>query len=327
VEILIYGGGGVGLGTASCLLKAGVKVVILARPETTCLLRKKGLSRAGIFGSTFARAGSFGAVNSLGDVLDARFDYVLVCVKSFDSEQAAQDLYERRHLLKPPGRIVLFQNGWGNAQVFSRLFPEKAVYNARVITGFTRPEKNQVEVTVHADAIHVGSLYSTSTEEIAPLCAAITAGDIPCKAVPDIEKDLWAKMLFNCPLNAVGAVFGVSYGALGEHEQTRHIMEMVVRETFQVMDAAGYSTYWRSPEEYLDEFYRDLIPITGRHYSSTLQDLSAGKRTEIDALNGAIIKLGQAHRISVPANEILYSMIKYLESQSHLSASKEGCSQ
>jgi 2-dehydropantoate 2-reductase len=242
-------------------------------------------------------------------------------VKSFDSEQAAQDLYESKHLLKPSGRIVLFQNGWGNAQVFSLLFPENAVYNARVITGFTRPEENCVEVTVHADAIHVGSLYTTSTAEVTPLCEAIAAGDIPCEAVPDIEKDLWAKMLFNCPLNAVGAVFGVSYGALGEHEQTRHIMEMIVRETFQVMDAAGYATYWRSPEEYLHKFYRDLIPLTARHYSSTLQDLQAGKRTEIDALNGAIIKLGQAHRVSVPTNEVLYSMIKYLESQPHLSKS------
>jgi 2-dehydropantoate 2-reductase len=319
VQILIYGGGAVGLGAASCLLKAGAQVVILARAETTRLLKEKGLYRTGIFGSTFARAGSFSAVNSLRDVPNRQFDYVLVCVKSFDSDQAAQDLYGSKHLLRQRGRVVLFQNGWGNAQVFSRLFPGKVVYNARVITGFARPEKNHVDVTVHADAIHIGSLYSTNTEEVTPLCEAVTAGDIPCEAIPDIEKDLWAKMLFNCPLNAVGAVFGVSYGVLGEYEQTRHIMEMVVREIFQVMDAAGYSTYWRSPEEYLDKFYRDLIPLTARHYSSTLQDLRAGKRTEIDALNGAIIKLGQAHRIGVPANGILYSMIKYLESQPNLS--------
>jgi 2-dehydropantoate 2-reductase len=319
VQILIFGGGAVGLGVASCLLKAGAQVVILARPETTRLLKEKGLSRTGIFGSTFARAGSFGAVNSLGDVPNVQFDYVLVCVKSFDSEQAAQDLYESKHLLGQSGRVILFQNGWGNAQVFSRLFPEQVVYNARVITGFTRPKKNHVDVTVHADAIHVGSLYTADTTEVTPLCEAIAAGDIPCEAVPDIERDLWAKMLFNCPLNAVGAVFGVSYGALGEHEQTRHVMEMVVREIFQVMGAAGYSTYWSSPEEYMLKFYRDLIPLTARHYSSTLQDLRAGKRTEIDALNGAIIKLGQAHQISVPANEVLYSMIKYLESQPHLS--------
>jgi 2-dehydropantoate 2-reductase len=286
VEILIYGGGAVGLGMASCLLKASAQAVILARPETVRLLNEKGLSRTGIFGGAFAPAGIFGAVSSLNDVSDEQFDYVLVCVKSFDSEQAAQDLYENRHLLKQSGRIVLFQNGWGNAQVFSRHFPEGAVYNARVITGFTRPEKNCVEVTVHADAIHIGSLYSTNTAATTPLCEAIKAGDIPCQAVPDIEKDLWAKMLFNCPLNAVGAVFGVPYGALGEHERTRHIKEMIVREIFEVMDAAGYATYWRSPEEYLPKFYHDLIPLTARHYSSTLKTCRPEKGQKSMPLTG-----------------------------------------
>jgi 2-dehydropantoate 2-reductase len=122
-------------------------------------------------------------------------------------------------------------------------------------------------------------------------------------------------MLFNCPLNSLGAIFGVPYGALGESEQAKQIMGMIVREIFLVMQAAGYSTYWDSPEEYLVKFYADLVPLTARHHSSTLQDLRAGKRTEIDALNGAIVELGHAHHVSVPANEIVYRMIKFLEAQ------------
>jgi 2-dehydropantoate 2-reductase len=184
-----------------------------------------------------------------------------------------------------------------------------------VITGFIRPEKNHVDITVHADAIHIGSLYSRSIEKIVSLGEAVATGGIPCEAVSDIERSLWAKMLFNCPLNSLGAIFGVPYGALGESEQAKQIMEMIVREIFLVTKAAGYSTYWDSPEEYLAKFYSDLIPLTAKHHSSTLQDLQAGKRTEIDALNGAIVELGKTHHVSVPGNEIVYWMVKFLEGQ------------
>ena len=80
MQVLIYGGGAVGLGLASCLLKAGQEVVILARPGTARLLRQNGLIRTGIFGRAVGRAGSFSAVSSLAEVKGVRFDQVLVCV-------------------------------------------------------------------------------------------------------------------------------------------------------------------------------------------------------------------------------------------------------
>ena len=315
MRALIYGGGAVGLGIASCLLKAGQEVLICAREKTAALLRREGLIRTGMFGAVAARGGSFEAVSSLVEVSNKKFDYILVCTKSFDSEPAAEDIHAHRNLLKDGGCIVLFQNGWGNAEIFTRLFSRETIYNARVITGFVRPKLNQVDITVHADAIHIGNLYSTDTAQIIPLCEAIAQGDIPCKAVSAIEKDLWAKMLFNCPLNALGAVFGVAYGTLGENEGTKKIMEMIISEVFLVMKAGKYSTYWHAPEEYIKLFYKELIPRTAEHYASTLQDLQAGKRTEIDALNGAIVALGEKYGVSVPANEIVYQMIKFMETQ------------
>jgi 2-dehydropantoate 2-reductase len=313
MRVLIYGGGAVGLGIASCLLKTGQEVTIVARPETVDLLNREGLIRSGIFGAAAAELGSFDAVFSLDQVPTWPFDHILVCTKSFDSEYAAQDIHAHPDLLAEGGCIVLFQNGWGNAEVFTRFFAVETVYNARVITGFMRHAKNQVQVTVHAEAIHVGSLYTRDTARVEPLCEAIAGGDIPCQATPEIGKDLWAKMLFNCPLNALGAVLGVTYGALGESEWTRAIMELIVREIFVVMRAAGYATHWELAEEFLVKFYADLLPRTAEHYSSTLQDLRAGKRTEVDALNGAIVALGKRYGIPVPANAIVYGMVQFLE--------------
>jgi 2-dehydropantoate 2-reductase len=314
MEALIYGGGAVGLGIASCLVKAGQEVAICAREETTSLLRQEGLIRTGMFGSVSIKGSDCEAVSSLDEVSN-KFDYILVCTKSFDSEPAAEDISAHRDMLKERGCLVLFQNGWGNTEIFTRLFPQETVYNARVITGFVRPQLNQVDITVHADAIHIGNLYSPDTATVIPLCKAIAQGDIPCIAVSEIEKDLWAKMLFNCPLNALGAIFGVPYGTLGERAESRKIMEQIIREVFAVIKAGGYSTYWQTPEEYSTLFYKELIPRTAEHHASTLQDLQAGKRTEIDALNGAIVELGKKHGVAVPANETVYHMIKFMECQ------------
>jgi 2-dehydropantoate 2-reductase len=313
MRLLIYGGGAVGLGIASCLLKAGQEVVILARPETARRLREEGLFRTGIFGDAMAAGHSFLTISTPAELPPGRFDAILVCTKSFDTEQAAREIHAHQARLGQPDCVVLLQNGWGNAEIFARYLPRQSIFNGRVITGFIRSAPNRVEVTVHAAAIHIGSLYAGNLDQVAPLCRAITAGDIPCRPVPDIEKDLWAKMLFNCPLNPLGAVLGVSYGVLGTSDHTRKVMEQIIREIFEVMQAGGYHTYWPQPQAYLAHFFDELIPRTAEHYASTLQDLRAGKRTEIDALNGAIVRLGARYGLAVPANETAYRLVKFLE--------------
>ena len=317
MNVLIYGGGAVGLGLGSCLIKAGVVVDILARPDTVSLLRGKGLVRSGIFGPFTAAPSAFGAYVSLDEIASATYDHVLVCTKAYDSEHAACDLAAHPELVRGAD-IVLCQNGWGNAERFCARFAEERVYNARVITGFYRPDKNHTQVTVHADAVHIGSLFHDSVRGLEPLARAISAGDIPCQVTDAIEKDLWAKMLYNCALNPLGAIFDVTYGTLGEWSHTRAIMERIVDEIYAVMDASGYRTHWDTPGAYLALFYDTLIPPTASHRSSMLQDIQAKKRTEIDALNGAVIALGREHGIPVAGNAVVYDMVKFLEERNQM---------
>ena len=120
-------------------------------------------------------------------------------------------------------------------------------------------------------------------------------------------------MLYNCALNPLGAILDVPYGALALHELTRIIMNQIVREVFGVIGAAGYRTHWNSPERFLDVFYNKLVPDTAEHKSSTLQDIKTGKKTEIDALNGAVIQLAEKHGIDVPYNRFAYNTVKFIE--------------
>ena len=315
MRVLIYGGGAVGLGLASCLLKSKVQVYIIAREKTVRSLQKDGLIRTGIFGKYHAGPSKFNCNTSLNEIDRQTFDYILLCTKSFDSYQAAKDLHEHKSLFSERTKVVLFQNGWGNAEAFTSFFDKETIYSARVITGFQRYKPNEVEITVHADSIHIGSLFGAGLSVVQDLADAINNGGIPCQTTDRIGKDIWAKMLYNCALNPLGAILDVPYGTLAEHESTRNIMNVIVEEVFAVMKKAGYETHWESVKDFLEVFYGKLVPDTAEHKSSTLQDLKAKKPTEIDALNGAVIGLAEKFGIPVPCNSIVYNIIKFIEAQ------------
>ena len=312
MRALIYGGGAVGLGLASCLLKSGIQVGIVTRNNTVKALQAEGLKRTGIFGDFFANPSQFDCYSTLEEIANI-YDYILVCTKSFDSPEAARDLFQHKSLFDEKTKIVLFQNGWGNAEAFLSFFEQEIVYNARIITGFQRTKPSEVKITVHADSIHIGSLFGADLSCVKKLSETINSGDIPCEITPDVVKDIWAKMLYNCALNPLGAILDVPYGELAEEEFTRSIMNGIIEEVFDVMIKAGYETHCKSATDFLDIFYSKLVPSTAAHKSSTLQDIEAKKPTEIEALNGAVIKLAKKFEISVPCNSVVYNVIKFIE--------------
>ncbi len=315
MNILLYGAGAVGLGLASCLLKAGKHVDQIGRGDTVAALKQNGLERTGLFGDFTAAPDSFGAYASLSELPKNNYDFLLVCTKSFDTRTSAEQIAAIPFLKNALTPIVLCQNGWGNAEIFAEHFPKDRIKSGRVITGFRRPHKYQVDITVHADAIHLGSLCDDDVSGLEPLSTAIDAGGIPCEVTPDISKDLWAKMLYNCILNGLSTVFDVPYGLLGESPHTRELMETIAHEVYAVMTAAGYATHWASAEDYIDTFYKHQLPPTTSHEPSMLQDVRSGKRTEIESLNGAVVSLGKQHNIPTPTNTIVTRMIQFMENK------------
>jgi 2-dehydropantoate 2-reductase len=92
-------------------------------------------------------------------------------------------------------------------------------------------------------------------------------------------------------------------------------MRQIIKEAFNVARSAGVELFWKQPEEYIDCLFSRLIPVTAAHHPSMLQDIQRQRRTEIDALNGAIVKLGEQHGVNAPINRFLTSLIKSLESR------------
>lgn len=318
MNVIVYGAGAVGLGLASALLEAGTEVALVARPATGAALQERGLRRSGIFGEIDHPPGSFRVATTLEELPHVSPDFVLVATKSFDSAATAKSLASSGRI-GTATRIVSCQNGWGNAAHFTAHFPERQVWNARIITGFRRPAPHQVEITVHAEPVRIGSLFGESSQAISTLCAAIHRGGLPCEATDRIAQDLWAKLLYNGLLNPLGAIFEVPYGEIGKSAAACEILRALAHEIFEVMRASGYTTHWPDAEAYLEHFFAVLLPPTAAHESSTLQDLRAGKRTEIDALAGAVVRLGEEHAIPVPVNRTLLAMVKFIETRRHSS--------
>ena len=313
VKVLVFGAGAVGLGLSSFLLQAGHRVHLVGKEQTVVALRKNGLKRQGIFGPAFFTPQQLTASSNLAETGRETFDFYLVCTKSFDTENSARQLKSESTLAHQKSPIVLCQNGWGNAEIFSRFFSPKQVYNARVITGFIRPEPHVVDVTVHAQPVHLGSLFDGNATHLQLLADALSLGGLPSSVTDDIGKDLWAKMLYNCPLNALGAVLQVPYGHLGEDENSRVLMARIVREVFEVMQGLGHASHWPSAGDYLKDFYENLLPSTYSHESSMLQDIRAGRITEIEALNGVIVREGRKLKIDITCNETVRNQILFLQ--------------
>jgi 2-dehydropantoate 2-reductase len=318
MRVVVLGAGAVGLGLGSFLLAAGERVAFVARPATGAALRREGLERSGRFGAHRAEPGSFAALERLEELPAAGFtapDAVLACVKSFDSEAAAAALAAATSLLGERTLVVVCQNGWGGADVFARALGPERVYGARVITGFVRPSPARVEVTAHAEPVAVGSLFGAPPAAAGPLCAALRRGGLPAETTDRLGELLLAKLLYNGCLNALGAICGVPYGALGESAPARAVMREVAEESFRALAAAGLRTRWPSADAFLKSLYEELLPPTARHEPSTLQDLRAGRRTEIDALNGAVVRLAEAHGLDAPVNRTLCEIVRLLEAK------------
>jgi 2-dehydropantoate 2-reductase len=316
VDGVVFGAGAVGLGLASALLAAGAcRVRIVARGASAEALRRHGLRRSGIFGEFHAAPARFEVAESIATLSGSAADFVLVATKSFDSEAAAAALAAGSAAVGAHSLLVLCQNGWGNAEHFTRRFPAERVWNARVITGFRKLAPHHVDVTVHAEPVHVGSLFGESPARVAPLCDALARGGVPCEPTAHIARDLWAKLLYNAALNPLGGILGVPYGALGASAHTRGVVESLARESFAVMEAAGHRTHWPSAAAWLGDLYGRLLPPTAAHESSMLQDLRAGRRTEIDAITGAIVDLAERHAVEVPVSRAVLALVRFLEAR------------
>lgn len=302
------GAGSIGSVVGGFLHLGGHDVYLLGKGPHIEAVARRGLEIKGIWGGrtvTGVRAAS-----SVDVMVDDGFrpEWTLLSVKSYDTLQALRDLAPT---LDGQAGVASLQNGLGNVEAIADAAPGKAV-GGRVIFGATTLEPGLVEVTVCADDVLLGPAPG-GPPGVEMVVEAFSDSGIPCRYEAAILSYVWDKVLYNVCLNALATLLRTDYGSLGDDPGTWAVMERLTGEFYAVAAAEGVDLVSETPAAYLSRFRDELLPPTREHRSSMQEDIEQGRRTEIDALNGAITELGRRHGIDVAANEILTAMIKSLE--------------
>lgn len=305
-RILIAGCGAIGSAFGCLLREAGHDVTLLGRQWHLGAIRSTGLQMDGIWGDHCATG--FQLATHAGD-LRGKYDLIVISVKSYDTARIVQSVFP---VAKDDGLVLSAQNGLGNIESVANLFGPERSLGANVLVGAKIPEPGRVTITVQAAPIIIGPLEVSDCvmmESIHSWARAFRAAHIPCATTARILSHLWAKVFYNVPLNALGALLRVHYGALGDEPELRTLMNRMIDEAFAVAGKMRIELLWETADEYRQLFYDYLVPSTYDHESSMLQDLQRRRRTEIDAINGQIWRYGEAMQIPTPFNEIMTRLI------------------
>jgi 2-dehydropantoate 2-reductase len=207
------------------------------------------------------------------------------------------------------GSVCSVQNGVGNEEAI-------AEHVEHVIRGTTFPagrilEPGHVQWDVKGDTT-IGPFESSpaSMDEVERLAEACTRGGLPTQAVADARGPQWRKVIFNAATNPVGALTGLTHGQVCEDEALRRLVSGLVDEGKAVAAAQGIELD-ADPEELIDHAAKPEVAYW--HKASMLQDAEARRTTEIDYLNGGIVRFGRELGVPTPLNEAVTALIKGME--------------
>jgi 2-dehydropantoate 2-reductase len=311
LRVAVAGAGAVGSVIGGLLAGAGHDVVLVGREAHMAAIARDRLAVSGLFGDHRVSLPTATELATLG----ARahdLDFVLVTVKSHGTAAVVGAL---ARWLVAPCRVVSMQNGLGNVEALEQTFGRERVLGARVIFGALVPEPGHVHVTVCARPVAIGPAVpeDAAAEASSRLAAALDAAGIPCEAVPSVTPHLWEKVLYNCGLNPLGALHGLTYGEVAASERLRPLLDAAIDEGFEVAQRSGAGLRWDDASSFRTYFHEVLLPPTAAHRSSMRQDLEAGRPTEIDAIGGAIVRAGAKVDWPTPINAMLVAQVHAAE--------------
>lgn len=313
MNILVMGAGAMGSAVGGFMAMAGHEVTLVGRALHINAIAQRGLHISGIWGEY--RTSNLHTAVSIDLIPSQQFDLIFIAVKSYDTEKAVISILP---LLTGNTLVCSYQNGLGNAEMIANHVGWERTLGARVIYGVRITDPGAIEITVIAEPTAIGAYHNAVDGQRVRVAAdAMNEAKLPTVYSENIQTLLWNKVAYNCALNPLSALLDVPYGELSKSYYTRKVMNDVVGELYTVAHAKKISLEPDSHEGYMTRFYEKLLPPTAAHYASMREDLRQGRRTEIDALNGAITRFGAEHSLSCPVNALLTALIHARETSSN----------
>jgi 2-dehydropantoate 2-reductase len=309
VKVAVVGAGGVGSVSGGLLAAAGHEVwLVHRRPEVVEALLRDGLHLETPDGQQRIPVRSTSDTREIGPV-----DLVLILTKSTDTRSAAE---AARALIASSTLALTLQNGLGNLETISEVLGAERTLMGMTYVGAALVGPGHARLTA-AGASFIGEPDGALTERAQHLARVFSDAGMPTHATERLWDMVWGKLVINAALNATCALTGASGESALRSEAAYHWLGLVAEETARVAAALGIRLPYADAAERVRQHCRDVGPSK----PSMLQDMERGRPTEIDAINGAVVRAGARVGVPTPYNQALLSLVKAREQVRDLDAS------
>ncbi|GAA1514827.1 2-dehydropantoate 2-reductase [Agromyces terreus] len=318
MEIGIIGAGALGGTFAALLDRVGHRVEVTARGDGLAAIRSAGIRLTGAYGDVTARV-------TANERLTRRPELVLVCTKAQDAEAAVA----ANRALVDGATVVVVQNGLEGVDTAERLLPSSTCLGLLSLIAADHSGPGLVHVTAAAESgLGRGDGPAGQT---AVRIAEVLSEAVPVRAIDDFRGAQWTKLVVNM-VNAVPAIVGVTLGEVVAHPGLLRTLTASMHECVRVgiargvrfgslngLDDTGLRAFASSSLEDATSVPSDLVARMGweTNRGSTQQSLRRGQPTEIDFLNGAVVREATAAGLAAPVNAALVGLVHEVESLGH----------
>jgi 2-dehydropantoate 2-reductase len=306
-KTVVVGAGAMGGLFGGLLAEGGLDVTLVdAWPEHIAAIRRDGLRIVGVGGDRFIK------VKATADAREIdRADVVLFQCKAFANAAAANSA---KHLFGGQTVAITFQNGLGNEQALGAILGAQ-----NVLGGLTAQAGLAEEAGVVRNfgdlPTYIGEMAGGLSERAVAIAKAFTAHGLPVSASADIKRDKWKKLLGNVALGAISAVTDMRSVEIMRIPELQEIVFRAVDEAAEVAKHEGVALDVKEAREVLMRLVDPSGGGTGNSKSSMREDIIRKRRTEIDTIHGAVVRLARQHKVATPTIDTMVAMVKGLQSQ------------
>jgi 2-dehydropantoate 2-reductase len=303
MKIVIMGAGAIGSLYGGLIEKKFPgSVVLVGRKSHVDAIKEKGLQVRGVLGDFDVKVDAREDPSSISHA-----DIVFITTKTYDSISAALRI---KHLVDAGAFVIAVQNGLGTELEVAEALNTTRVLRATTCMGALTTKHG--EVTVTGDGItEIGSHYPENEGLVEQVCKLLEQAGFYVRPSNNIKGVVWTKTVVNCGINPVGALTGLTNGEIHNSPELRKLVIKLVKETAAVADALGVELTTDDPIRYA----LGTAKATSENTNSMLQDLRCRKRTEIDYITGAVIKLAHELGLETTTSESVYALVKAIESR------------
>lgn len=308
MKLVIVGPGAIGLLLYSHLKPVNSQTYLLDKNQQRAQnIKRQGIRVTGISGE---RNLSNVLITSQPEELP-QADLVLICVKSYQTASAVEQALP---CIGKSTYVASFQNGLGNAEAIKQMVDERMILVGVTNQGATLISEGYIRHAGRGETV-IGCYRKDEFQNVKGMLEEIVhlfkKANFDISIQEDIESVIWSKLIVNVGINALTAITNLKNGKLVEEPELKILMHSLVAEAVEVAQAKKVKLLFQDAYQKVEEVCR----LTKENISSMLQDMLKGKRTEIDAINGAIVREANQLGLSVPHNEFVTRLVHVLEAR------------